>query len=159
MFKYKLSPDAAAIINSLPDGTLNYEQVLRILSDSGFDEAIDNAVFDYLYQRTLNKNSIIFAKSRAEVEQIIAGVRQIAKTNKTKDIYRIHYGSISAALREEAEQDMKISDEPIVTGATVTLELGMEIGSLDRVVQVGSPFSASIRAFISSNNEFSCFRR
>lgn len=117
-----------------------------VLQGDDTEETIDSgraAHFNYLFQQTLHKKSIIFAKSRAEVEIIMANMRQIAETNKTKDVYRVHHGSISAALREEAEQDMKLSDQPIVTGATVTLELGIDIGSLDRVVQVGSPFSAS----------------
>jgi ATP-dependent Lhr-like helicase len=99
--------------------------------------------YEYLYRQTLHKKSIIFTKSRAEIEFAMANIRQIAEENKTADIYRVHHGSISAAFREEAEQDMKTSEQSIVTGATVTLELGMDIGSLDRVVQVGAPFSAS----------------
>lgn len=38
---------------------------------------------------------------------------------------------------------MKSSDEKIVTGATVTLELGIDIGSLDQAVQIGAPASVS----------------
>lgn len=101
------------------------------------------AHYEYLYTQTLNRKAIIFAKARAEVEMIMANVRRVALTRKTKDVYRVHHGSISAILREEAEQEMKLSEEKIVTGATVTLELGMDIGALDRVIQVGAPYSAS----------------
>ena len=38
---------------------------------------------------------------------------------------------------------MKSADEKIVTGATVTLELGIDIGSLDQAVQVGAPLNVS----------------
>ncbi|MDR2686240.1 MAG: hypothetical protein LBB75_00685 [Oscillospiraceae bacterium] len=55
----------------------------------------------------------------------------------------MHHGSISAALREEAEREMKGGARPVVTAATVTLELGIDIGGLDRVVQLGAPVSAS----------------
>lgn len=101
------------------------------------------AHYEYLYTQTLNRKAIIFAKARAEVEMIMANVRRVALRRKTKDVYRVHHGSISATLREEAEQEMKLSEEKIVTGATVTLELGMDIGALDRVIQVGAPYSAS----------------
>jgi ATP-dependent Lhr-like helicase len=99
--------------------------------------------FEYLYRQTLHKKALIFTKSRAELEFAMANIRQIAEENNTADIYRIHHGSISAALREEAEKDMKTSEQPIITGATVTLELGMDIGTLDKVIQIGAPFSAS----------------
>jgi ATP-dependent Lhr-like helicase len=99
--------------------------------------------YEFLFKHTLDKKAIIFAKSRAEVETTIASLRNVAGRAKSPDIYRVHHGSISQALREEAERDMKNSDSPIVTGATVTLELGIDIGSLDRVIQLGAPLSSS----------------
>lgn len=106
--------------------------------DSGFA-----AFYDFLYTCTLNKKTIIFANSRANVESVIANIRNIAENKKSPDIYRVHHGSISKTLRESAEKEMKTSELPIVTGATLTLELGIDIGSLDRIVQIGSPFSVS----------------
>lgn len=99
--------------------------------------------FEYLYKMTLNKKTIVFTNSREETEFVLANLRQIALKNKTPDIYRVHHGNISAVLREQAEDEMKLSEEKIVTGATVTLELGIDIGSLDQVVQIGTPATVS----------------
>ena len=115
-------------------------QMRRFVPDGSGDSA---SHAEFLYRQTLDKKSIIFAKSRAEVEDIISGIRRIANSRGTKDIYYTHHGSISSALRREAEQDMKSSEAPFVTGATITLELGIDIGSLDRVIQIGSPMSVS----------------
>ncbi len=103
----------------------------------------DRRHFEYLYRMTLGKKTIVFANSREETEFVMANLRQIALRNKTPDVYRVHHGNISAVLREQAEDEMKTSEEKIVTGATVTLELGIDIGSLDQVVQIGAPATVS----------------
>ncbi len=103
----------------------------------------DRRHFEFLYRMTLDKKTIVFANSREEIEFVMANLRQIALKNKTPDVYRVHHGNISAVLREQAEDEMKTSEEKIVTGATVTLELGIDIGSLDQVVQIGAPATVS----------------
>lgn len=99
--------------------------------------------FEYLYKRTLDKKTIIFTNSREETEYVIANLREIALRNKSPDVYRVHHGNVSALIRENTEDEMKSADEKIVTGATVTLELGIDIGSLDQAVQIGTPYSVS----------------
>ncbi|MFT3952638.1 MAG: DEAD/DEAH box helicase [Oscillospiraceae bacterium] len=101
------------------------------------------AHYEFLYQMTLDKKTIIFTNSREETEFVLANLRQIALKNKTTDVYRVHHGNISSVLREQAEDEMKLSEDKIVTGATVSLELGIDIGSLDQVVQIGTPASVS----------------
>lgn len=99
--------------------------------------------YEYIFKTTLGKKSIIFANSRYQTEYTIAVLKQMAETKNMEDIYRIHHGSISASLREQTEREMKNSDKELVTGATVTLELGVDIGRLDRVIQLQAPFSVS----------------
>ncbi len=101
--------------------------------------------FEYIYRMTLDKKTIVFTNSREETEFVMANLRQLALKNGTPDVYRVHHGNISAVLREQAEDEMKTSEERIVTGATVTLELGIDIGSLDQVVQIGTP--ATVMSF------------
>ena len=99
--------------------------------------------YEHIYALTQNKKSIIFSNRRSEVEGNINFLKQIAAEKKDHDIFQVHHGSISKVNREFIEQQMKGADVPIATGATVTLELGIDLGNLDRVIQTGSPFSVS----------------
>ncbi|MCL2364967.1 MAG: DEAD/DEAH box helicase [Defluviitaleaceae bacterium] len=107
------------------------------------DSTGDRAHYDYLFKMTLDKKTIIFTNSREETEYVMANLREIAASNKSPDIYRVHHGNVSALLRETTEDEMKSEDEKIVTGATVTLELGIDIGALDQAVQIGAPHSVA----------------
>ena len=99
--------------------------------------------YEYLFKMTLDKKTIVFTNSREETELVMANLKEIALKNKAPDVYRVHHGNVSALIRENTEDEMKSADEKIVTGATVTLELGIDIGSLDQAVQVGAPLTVS----------------
>ncbi|MDD4124159.1 MAG: DEAD/DEAH box helicase [Eubacteriales bacterium] len=102
-----------------------------------------SAYWEYIYEKTLNKKCIIFANMRDQAEYSIAMMRQIAENRNTPDIYHVHHGSISSALRESAESEMKESGGPVVIGATLSLEMGIDIGQLERIIQVDAPSSVS----------------
>jgi ATP-dependent Lhr-like helicase len=97
----------------------------------------------YAYEKTLNKKAIIFGNGRPEPDAAIAAMRYIAKMNGTPDVYYVHHGAISATLREEAENLMKEKEGSVVIGANVTMELGIDIGRLERVIQLGAPISVA----------------
>ena len=101
------------------------------------------AVFDHIYALTLRQKSLVFANSRGATEEIIGNLRRRAERNKTPDIYHVHHGSISAPLRETAEAAMQEPDQPACISATVTLELGIDIGQLEQVLQVNATHSVS----------------
>ncbi|MBQ8351202.1 MAG: DEAD/DEAH box helicase [Clostridia bacterium] len=99
--------------------------------------------YEFLYDAVKDKRALVFSNSREETEYVTATLRQIAKKRKEKDVFLIHHGNLSAALREDAERKMKEGDEKAVTCATVTMELGIDIGRLERVAQVDAPTSVS----------------
>ena len=100
--------------------------------------------FEYLYDTLTGKKAIVFSNSREETEYVTATLRQIARARGDKDVFLIHHGNLSASLREHAELTMKDDNERnTVTCATVTLELGIDIGRLDRVCQIDSPPTVS----------------
>lgn len=102
-----------------------------------------DAGYDFVYRYAKQAKSLVFSNSREETEAVCATLRQIAAARKESDIFYIHHGNLSAALREEAEARMKQEDTMAVTCATVTLELGVDIGRLERVVHMDSPNSVS----------------
>ena len=100
--------------------------------------------YEYAYDCVKDKKSLVFSNSREETEYICATLRQIAKLRGDEDGHiLIHHGNLSAALREEAEMKMRDDEEFAVTCATVTMELGIDIGQLERVMQIEAPNSVS----------------
>ena len=102
-----------------------------------------DAGFEYVYDCVRDKKALVFSNSREETEYVTATLRQIADYRLEPDIFLIHHGNLSASLREEAEMKMKMDEYHAVTCATVTLELGVDIGRLERVVQMGAPTTVS----------------
>ncbi len=99
--------------------------------------------YEYMYDCVKDKKALVFSNSREETEYLTATFRSIAARRRDPDVFLIHHGNLSAALREEAEQRMKLGEEQIVTCATVTMELGIDIGRLERVLQSDAPTSVS----------------
>lgn len=87
--------------------------------------------------------TLIFANARADTEEIIMNLRQVSARCKKPSFYHVHHGSISAPLREAAEAAMKDKGQPACTAATITLELGIDLGLLNQVIQVNSTHSVS----------------
>ena len=103
--------------------------------------AID-AGYEYIYDCVKDRKSIVFSNSREETEYVTATLRQIASNRGDEDIFYIHHGNLSAAIREEAEQKLK-AEQKCVACATVTLELGIDIGKIERILNVGAPTPVS----------------
>lgn len=99
--------------------------------------------FEYIYDCTADKKCLVFSNSREETEYLTATLRQIADRRGDPDVFLIHHGNLSASLREEAEMKLKDDELRTVTCATVTLELGIDIGRLERIVQLDAPTTVS----------------
>lgn len=99
--------------------------------------------YEYLYESTHAKRCILFSNSKGEVEENIAHMKRLSEKNHGNDCYLVHHANISPALREFAEKRMKSGEMPVCTGATVTLELGIDLGRLERIVQTGCPLTVS----------------
>ncbi len=107
------------------------------------EKATFDAGYEYIYECAKAQKSLVFSNSREETEYVCATLRQIAEKKGERDIFLIHHGNLSAALREEAERKMKDEETHAVTCATVTMELGVDIGRLERILHVNSPHSVS----------------
>ena len=102
--------------------------------------------FEYVYDCVKDKKALVFSNSREETEYVTATLRQIASKRGEEDIFLIHHGNLSASIREDAEIKMKDDESHVVTCATTTMELGIDIGRLERIIQMGSPHS--VKSFL-----------
>jgi ATP-dependent Lhr-like helicase len=97
----------------------------------------------YIFEHTRGKKCLIFTNSREECEAVCQSLRQYCEANHEPDRFLIHHGNLSASYRESAEEDMKDDDSLMSVCATATLELGIDIGRLERAFQIDAPFTVS----------------
>jgi len=88
------------------------------------------------------KTSLIFANSRAKLEFYADLTRRILERQGRPNTFRIHHGSLSKSEREDTEDALR-SDRPTSTFCSGTLELGIDVGNVAAVGQVGAPWSVS----------------
>ncbi len=115
----------------------------RSATDAPAPSIAYDAGYSYMYDCVHDRKSLVFSNSREETEYLCATFRQIAKMRGDSDVFLIHHGNLSASIREEAELKMKDEEAMAVTCATVTMELGIDIGRLERVLQNQSPNSVT----------------
>lgn len=104
------------------------------------------AIADYLYTHLRGSNHLIFPNSRAKVEKYADRLRHRSEREGVRNEFWTHHGSLSRELREESETALKGGSMSASALCTTTLELGIDIGNIKSVAQIGSPPSvASLR--------------
>lgn len=133
--------DTAVITPKIETGK---RQIKLAIEHFYFEKEAENSAYEqYIFNATKSRKCLIFANNRTQTESIISSLRQIAKKEGFPDIYHVHHGSISASLRQATENAMREPNTSAVTAATLTLELGIDIGELERVIQLESPLSVA----------------
>ncbi|MCR5453974.1 MAG: DEAD/DEAH box helicase [Bacteroidales bacterium] len=97
----------------------------------------------YIFENTKGKKCLIFTNSREECESVCQHLRQYCEASHEKDRFLIHHGNLSASYRESAEEEMKDDESYMSVCATATLELGIDIGKLERAFHIDAPFTVS----------------
>ena len=109
------------------------------------DEAPANADpgIGYIFEHTRGKKCLVFVNSREECEMVTTTLRHYCELNHEPDRFLVHHGNLSASYRETAEGIMKDDSQYMTTVTTATLELGIDIGRLERAFQIDAPWTVS----------------
>lgn len=124
------------------------ERVSRGSVDS--DEECEDPAFDrlcdHLYRHLRGTHNLVFANSRQHVERVADRLRRTSERELVPNEFLPHHGSLAKALREDVESRLKQGTLPLTAICTSTLEMGIDIGSVESIAQVGAPPSvASLR--------------
>src|ERR687885_202811 len=106
---------------------------------SPLEAVMSNEVWEEVYSRLAeliqeHRTTLVFVNTRRMAERVTHHLSELLGA----DAVTSHHGSLSAKLRLEAEDRLKRGQSRALV-ATASLELGIDIGSVDLVCQLGSP--------------------
>ena len=133
-------PRPVSIVSS--NARKQYDLRVRFVRDSG-EQGASASVWDPLVEElkkiiAKNRSTLIFVNSRRLCEMLTLMINR----NEEEPLAYAHHGSLSLEIRSEVERRLKAGALRAIV-ATHSLELGIDIGALDEVVLIQSPFSIS----------------
>ena len=106
--------------------------------------AIWRDIYDKLAAYALaHRSTLVFVNTRSFVERIASALTERLEEQLGPDCVAAHHGSLSRELRLDAEQRLKNGEVRILV-ATASLELGIDIGSVDMVCQIASTRAVAV---------------
>ena len=118
------------------------EDMARLAAEDDSGQ-VTNSIWPAIYPRLLqlirdHRSTIVFVNSRRLAERIAARINELAE----EDLVRAHHGSIAREQRMLIEDQLKAGTLRGLV-ATSTLELGIDMGAVDLVLQVEAPPSVA----------------
>lgn len=140
-------PQVAVVASAEPGGEIRL-QVRGYLEPGapprpGEEPGDRAAIADHLFRTLKGTDNLVFANSRAAVEVYADMLTQRAGRAQVSTRFLAHHGSLSKEVREHVEERLKDPATPVTAICTSTLELGLDVGSVDSVAQIGAPPTVS----------------
>ena len=147
------SPEGVQVLESKRSQALKVQIRGYVVGSANGDakaagEAEDSAkwaVASHLFRTLRGSSNLIFAGSRQNVEWYADALRQTSEKARVPVEFHPHHANLSRAHRVELEERLR-SGSITTAVCTSTLELGIDIGKIESIAQIGPPFSvASLR--------------
>ena len=142
------NPESVDLLESGATGAELRVQIRSYTDGHDTDAEHDSAqreVTKHLFSRLRGKPNLVFAGSRQNVEWYADALREMSEKAKVPVVFLPHHANLSREHRIELEKNLKTLRTTTAI-CTSTLELGIDIGDIECVAQIGPPFSvASLR--------------
>ena len=100
-------------------------------------------VADHVFSRLRGESHLVFANSRRQVELLADQLRDRSELLGLPNEFFPHHGALSRELRLSVEERLRDGKVPTTAICTSTLEMGIDIGDVASVAQIGPPPSVS----------------
>src|SRR5256885_989892 len=128
--------ERAAMARRPPDMLITTPESLFLILTSQAREMLRTVAVVILDEA--HRSTIVFVNNRRLAERLALRVNELAE----REIARAHHGSLAREQRVEVEELLKKGEIPCLV-ATSSLELGIDMGAVDLVIQVESPKSVA----------------
>nr|WP_321489048.1 DEAD/DEAH box helicase [uncultured Hyphomonas sp.] len=142
-----LRPTAPADVETVVAEGGDSELLLQLrgylASGDNEEDAADASIALHLFENLRGSNNLIFAGSRGRVEEFADRLRTLCEKSHLPQEFYPHHASLSKEHREFVEHRLKDETLPTSAVCTSTLELGIDIGDVACVAQIGPPFTVA----------------
>lgn len=124
-------PPAQVVATTLPDAPVSGALV---------------SVAQHLYERLRGDTHLVFANSRTRVETLSALLADLSERQGVPNEFFPHHGSLSKEVRIDVEERLREGLLPTTAIATSTLEMGIDLGDVATIAQIGpAPSVAALK--------------
>lgn len=107
------------------------------------DKDVAHEIAQELFKKLRCSNNLAFTNSRVAAENYAVLLGDMCEEANVPNEFRVHHGSLSRIERESVEQELQKGQTPITALCTSTLELGVDIGKVKSIAQIGVANSVS----------------
>lgn len=107
------------------------------------DRDIENEIAQEVFKKLRGSNNLVFTNSRVAAEGYAVRLGDMSDEENVPNEFRVHHGSLSRVERESVELELQAGETPITALCTSTLELGVDIGKVKSIAQIGVANSVS----------------
>ena len=97
----------------------------------------------HIFRHLRGQDNLVFTNARNDVEVYADLLARRSEAARVPNEFWPHHGNLSRELREAVEAQLKDPSGPATAVSTSTLELGIDIGSVSSVAQIGTPPSVA----------------
>ena len=139
-----LRPDQSVPCVIPAQGESNHE--IRILIKEYIPEkekGVEEDIAQEIFLKLRGHNNLAFTNSRVDAENYAVLLSDKCDEANVPNEFRVHHGSLSKVERESVEHELQQGQTPITALCTSTLELGVDIGKVKSIAQIGKANSVS----------------
>ena len=103
----------------------------------------ERSIAEHIFRHLRGEQNLVFADRRQVVELYADRLRELSRKLHIPNEFYAHHSNLARPHREFVEKRLRSAYEPTTAVCTSTLELGIDIGEVASIAQIGPPYSVS----------------